>query len=328
MFGVGDYVCMLKSRGGGDVVAILDETNLSFGRKLNDVSAASVEAKSVSGIDAWSHELSIYRDQIEVWVGPLQQPQWETDMMSLVASDLMQWFERRTLSVNISWLNTDAAQIFSAVIDLALAADPTPNITLGVSDTGVLADRTVKATDRVRAGDILRELSRTAIDFTAIGRHVWAGGTEIPGTTPFTLVDGDLLSPKVVSKGSDAVTGASVLGTTSTVPIVADVGGVDALYGLVQQTYSESDIKDFNSAQAAAAARTLHGNPPPVYVSGILSSNAGCEMAQLIPGTRVTVHLDEIGRPVHQVMRLAQIDCSVQDGGEACELTLVPLGEV
>lgn len=338
LLGTGSYEVIAQGRGGAPLVEALKWSSLTFQRRLDDMSTTTVTCVTGSSpelgrLDAWRHELSVVRDQQEVWVGPLVTPSWEPEVVTLQANDLFFWFERRLLEIDRDFVNADAGQIFTVLAQDALSRDNSMGIVLSPSSTGVPATRSVSASERRRAADVLRELARTAIDFTAIGRTIRCGGQEVPTEVAFTLVDDTLRSPKLTSNGTDCATEATILGQNVAGAAVAGVAGAGtAEFGLVQQSYSESTIQDTSSAQAAARSHWEFAKVPPRSLSGVLTREAPVDFGDLIPGARVHVELSSLDAEVNADFRLLQVDVTVtpsdQGQQEEVAITLEPVGTV
>lgn len=333
LLGQGDYVVLAQLQGGA-LVDALRWSHLTFGRVLDASSSASVTVPAFSSpslgvLDGWSHEIGIRRNGEEVWVGPLQDPKWTQSEVTLPAADVYAWMQRRWLPRDRSYVDADAATIFAELAQDAMSTDPRPGLTIAASYTGVPATRTVLASDLTRAADVLDELARTAVDFTVIGRQLRVGGQEIPEVASFMLTDDVLDQPELESRGVDAATRVGVKGAGD---IVAIAGSPADGYGLVEQSYSESDIEDQASADAAAGTRYAFLREPPKYLTGVLKPDAPVDFADLVPGARVRAKLATLDRPVDQDFRLyaVDVDVSVSESGieESVKVTLQPMGTV
>lgn len=118
------YDAVLHWQGGKRLFAELDAvTSVTWGRKLNDFSEASVTLakREMSqlcwqklqplvdehgeiikpGISPWAHELSIYRDRALVWQGPVVEWTEKTDDIEIQARDVLAWMDRRVVDLNL-----------------------------------------------------------------------------------------------------------------------------------------------------------------------------------------------------------------------------------
>lgn len=333
---------------GGEPIAELPWTSLSWARELDDCSSASVQipitspkhrlAWAVAGLEAWEHELSIHRalsdgaDPTEVWVGPIVEPGWSDDQgVRIAARDVTQWWERRTLPYSRIWKDTELATIFAQVADDAMALDPSPGVIVTPTPTGIRGDRSVAAFAHKLASDVLRELGRDGIDYTTIGRNVLCGGLEVPAGRLLTLADGVLRKPQLGGQGLSTATRVHMLaGVGAAVPIDAIVGGISQTRGLVERVFQEGSIEDHASAQQAAWTRwdALHGMP--LSLKGDFDPRRGPTIAALIPGALAQAELAVGVRYVDQTVRLARVQVSATSGEQGISETVgaefVPVG--
>lgn len=345
ILGCGSYRAYIQTRGGADVLVELPWETLGFSRKLNEISDGSVTVGqagihdeeccwALSTLNAWEHELAIWRDDVLVWVGVVGDPTYTMAGTTAPARDLFSWFERRFLPGDRTFRAEDLGTIFSTMATDALAADNGMGITLTVSSVGVIGNRDVFAADRPRAADEMRELSRSAVDWTMIARELKAGGEEVPTADLGTFIDDNLLDPSLTIRGSLAATSIAVIGASSGAahnPVVGTAGvGVDPDLGLVETSYSESNILDANSARYAAEAKYEQLRVPPLYLDATLDPDTGVGFDELIPGARVDVVADIGCKRVNQGFRLlaVAVTAAVSDSGETeqVRVTLVPAG--
>ncbi|HZQ86300.1 MAG TPA: hypothetical protein VFA83_15740 [Acidimicrobiales bacterium] len=347
--GCGAWRGFLQCRGGG-VLTELPIVGGSMSRRLDDMSDArvTITGASVMGLDAgrraaclrdlrllnpWEHELSLWRDGEEVWVGPIVQPKWGVDSIDVVARDLFQWFEKRRLWRNRTFVATDLATIFETYAVDALHHDPTPAIDLAPTPTGITGDRTILAGAYRRAADELRELARSGLDFTFVARQMIVGGLELDVPAIPTLVTEHFTAPGPTCDldGLSAVTQTAVVGTNRTNqgdPIVGIAGGIDPELGLLQEVFNESSVGDHNSALAAADSRLDLLRHVPEVITGALASTAPVIFDQLVPGARCPLKLALLARDVDATYRLHDLAVSFSDQGETVTPTFVTIGTV
>ena len=337
--GCGDYRVFLQLSGGGTKLAELAYESLTFSRRLDDMSEASITLSAaqdadclpfLTSIEPFAYEVSIWRDDVEVWVGPVSEPAYDYDGMTLAARDLFWWLERRVLPTD-RFLTDDIATIAAIFFTDAIDQDPSPNISIIVSPTGIVASRQVYGVLRRRAADEIRELSRTGLDFTAIARTLRLGGVEV-GTDPLVLLSDDVFEVDVARfDGAATATEVFVLGASAgtVTPVGGQAGGIGA-QGLVQQVYSEPAILDTTSATAAAETRRDLLRTAPLFCSGRLLESAPVAFQRLIPGARVEIRQQVGFRRIEASMRLLEVNVSAQaqdDGfSEEVRLTLEPEG--
>lgn len=329
----------MAHRGGGRIQEFMYDTG-SWSRQLDDMGSGNVSVgaqglaspgcqAAIERLAAWEHELSIWRDEEEIWVGPVTEPiEHEEFLFKAPARDMFQWFERRTIDVDLMFTGIDVGVIFRSVAAAALAPDNGMGIVLNVNTTGVLASREYPAGRQVIAADALRELARTGIDFTAIGRTI-TGGAEIFTPDLPTLTTDMLISPKLTERGLGYASKVSIVGGGGTLPntaIIGMAGGVDPTRGLVKRTFSETSILDQGSADAAAASHLALLSSPLLELSGTLARDTPVSLASLVPGARWPVAVRVGARTVEQTMRLRTVTGTFDPLGDAIAVVLGPLG--
>jgi hypothetical protein len=329
--------------GGAVRQAEVAHSGLHYSRRLDEMTQADVSVAAgqdaaclpvLGSLRPFHHEVSIWRDHDNVWVGPFIDPSYSYEGMSLMARDLFQWFERRILPFDRTFIATDLADIATTYINDALSPDPSPNISFLAAPTGVLGSRSVAAATFRRAADELRELARTGLDWSMVGRTFRLGGEEIPTSNLVTLTEDifeiDEARMDGLSFANEVfVLGASGSGVSTPVRGSASDGTPSPL---VQQTFAEASILDFSSANHAAQTRLDLLRTDPWFVTGTLLPSAPLSFSDLVPGARVRL-LQQVGfRRLDVDLRLlaVTVDVSVSDTGdeESIRLELQPLGTV
>lgn len=350
-----DYVVQIARRGGSPVLTELPWSAFSYGRMLDEMSSASVTVP-VGAIDeeccavltdlrAWEHEIVIWQDGASDpdWVGPLIEPAWTRDAVTMQARDLFQHFERRRIGLfDYDPIIDDPVTIFEAFALDALSGDLTPNITLVVQSlAGFDAERIVLVSEHRIAADELRELSRTAVDWTMRGRELLISGDSL--NVPFVgIVDNeDIDNPTltqrgaesaslVVVKGSPGSSGTSATFGADTKQVVTVVGGVEPNIGLVERVFSDLTVREGQSTDQAAASRLALLNPPPHVLTFDLNQRSTIPRTSLVPGALIDPRVKLACREFSSMMRLAGVNVSVSasDTGpaESVTLTCEPVG--
>lgn len=343
--GCGDHLVRLQDRGGGVTRAErVPWASLSYGRRVDEITSARMTVDvngedfeaccmALADLKAWKHELSIWRDAEEAWVGPVGDPEFGLEDVLVTARDLFAWMERRNLEHDRSFTGDDLALVFQTYVEDALERDPSPNITLTVYGAGVVGDRQVKAAQKRRAADELRELARSGVDWTAYKREILVAGEELP-LAPLPLLTNDMVNePRLLPRGIESASEVSVVGATlpnSDIPASGSAGGIDPDIGLVQTTINESSIKDDRSCESAAENWLALLEGVPSYIRLELLPSAPVRFADLIPGARWPVALSFACRDVEETLRLQEVsvNATVEDSGvtETVSVTLEPLG--
>lgn len=337
--GCGTWQVYIAERGGNGKALLARWSSLRFRRDLNTMTQLSVVTAECGTLelDPWTHELAVWRDDEEAWVGPYLDESWQNRVATLGARDLFQHFERRPMVSDLSYSGSDLAYVFTGVAIDALSEDTTPGILVLARASGVIGDRDYLADENDRAADVLRELARNGVDFTMVGRTLVVGGAEIPVAALPELWDAHLPGHTAKRSGADLLTRVKVIGKPPRDPgdptIVSTRGGVDVDRGLVHTTFREQAIIDQTSADIAAQTRLDFRQDAPLFVTGRLDSSAPLSFGQLIPGAHVPVKLYDSGLRVVETMRLQTVDVAVTAGPdgsftEDVTVTLQTLGTV
>jgi hypothetical protein len=338
--GVGDDIqILLLTRGGGSVIAELNPVSGSFTRDVDATSTLEMTGVT-SGllgesccdnwdeVYPWNTEIIVYRDGRDAWCGPVTGVEFGYGTVKVTAADLTAWWDRRVLPTNLNFVNVDLATIFESVVTSAMSTDPVANFSITTTPTGILGTRTYLQTDYKYASDLLSELSKTGIDYSAYGRTILCGGEQVPADPYVVLTDEFWVQPPTISaRGNDQATQVIVLGKGVTGIATAGTAYTD-FYGLLVRTFSETEIEDVASAQAAANTR-LALLQDQLYIDsgtgGGLKPTAPITLPELIPGIRVRVDSSSSCRQVVADFRLKSVKVGF-DGSVSIDLQ--PLGTV
>lgn len=327
------YRVIARDRFTGQEVVELDFSQLDWDRRLNDVSEATVQMPpgccgKIAMLRPWRHELSISRDAVEQWCGPLVVQPNCVSGVTIKAQDMLGWASVRAIHNDHDWSMSDigAVQAAVALIEDGYAPDD-PNVLQYLTSfgTGVLGGRSYVANSKYVL-DALKDLAQGTLDFTTIGRRiiVMEKGWSL-GRTPLLTCDhfqGDLCTTAdgqaFVSRG--IVNGTGVTGTA---------GGLDPYYGLVERIVDNSAIGRQTTADQTASGLLSGGDVPllvqPPQGSGMSPDTPVC-LENLVPGVTVPVSIDCTCRSATQDMRLTQLKVSVSAGGETIAPLLSPIG--
>jgi hypothetical protein len=343
------YEAYVLQRGGqvavGQITAL---TQIQWSRVLNDVSKASLQLGGVGGrisqkccdllsqINPWEHELGIYRNGELVWVGPITHLSFDTQnvKVSISAMDIFSWMDRRKIYDEIlSDDTTPCTTTFQRVFSSATAPDPSFRPALAITPGTISGARQYLPLQQKMAGDVLRELARTVVDFTVVNRTVYVTSVELNLPSVATATDEHWTQPPVIEiNGENIATSITVTGPGAgeagyDLYGIAKVGsdGVDPNLGLIDKVVSEPTLLDQDSIDHNAASRLALINQPLVYTTkGRLSPYFPMLMSELIPCVKIDLRLDAFCRPVLSQYRLHQVDVTVGFDQEDVELTLFP----
>jgi hypothetical protein len=333
----------------------------------------------VDEIDPWAHELAIYRDSRLVWIGPILDLDYDNDSgdTTVYARDRLAWADKRildnwtanpTLGIFQSLIrpldglptegyfstldqtppspddDMDVATIFQVLFNQAYNKYGTAGqfgLTIsGISATNVRTIYEVYDEDRRMAGDELRTLARTGIDFTVVTNQLICGGQEIDPTTNIQLTDAHWLTlPKTDVKGIQMRTiqylaggGGGAQGYDEDATFRA-VSANTATYGFLDVFSNEPDLLDDditvpnNGIESGARGRLDLNDQPVGYVSGgQLGPNAPVTIDQLIPGIGIQLRLKGTCRPILTRYRVHKVDVEITPDNEDISLELYPIG--
>lgn len=283
LLGCGSYRVFIQERGGAHYTCeLLDTISIRFSRVLNEISDAEIEVSMrccgpLSSVNPWQHEVAIFRNDEQVWVGPIIDLEFNAsdEKITVYAKDLLTWADRRLVelaNVDYDTESTDLADAYVWLLEHAYCKDPW-GMTWGIDPTGIPVQRFYPSFDKaagdrwgggyVACGEDMRTLSESGIDFTVINRHLWGGSLEIisPGssgvvlldqhfkTTPTVKVTGSKYTNRAVSAGGQggmmgfyddqiAIYPATIGPITPTL-----LDSVQQQYGLVE-TFLTTDILD------------------------------------------------------------------------------------
>lgn len=336
-----NYTAAFFENGGGRPIGeALDLSSVKWGRVLDDTSTAEIVVPiisaeccaAVSSARAWCNDVGIFRDDQMVWEGPISLLNYGRDDTVITAKDVTAWLFVAEIPNTIDYTTAtgigpaDLALIAERVITEALT-DYDPNVLpfLQVSLSGVVGERLYDAL-ATYAGDALKELASTGLDYTALGHRIIIGPEAAFARLP-QLQDEDFLGElRVLEDGGGTITKAIVIGQG----VTAISGGV-GVCGKITRIVKEDAIKDLPSAQAEADALVRAGTPTPLVLEvpdGVqLSPECPIGIMDLVPGVVIPVASMATCREVNTDMRLLKLDVEyTAAGGEVVKVSLAPTG--
>lgn len=156
-------------------------SSLKWERVLDDISTAEVEipdqyggvacCAKYGGLVPWRYGITIERDGVTVWRGPVTQVARRGGAITVSAADAFVRFKRRlaTRTESLRYINNDAGQMFADICNTrARVPSDAWEFAVPQPDTGVSLTRTVVAREFSMAWDILEDLLDSSIDMTVI----------------------------------------------------------------------------------------------------------------------------------------------------------------
>lgn len=342
ILGCGETEIFVTQRCGSPTIGRLTGVSEAVYTRLLDETGQAVITVSIAGngaadeaccdilgrITSWAMEISIVRDGQIVFAGPIVGVLHKRSQVIIAARDVTAWLDKRLIHNDLDFTEgTNMTAIAEAIIRDALEPDdPCVLDYLDVSPSVLTAARTYGAESQY-AGEAIRELTGTGVDYTTVGRRIILGGPLIWG--PFaTLRDEDILADvEVEERGLEAATSWLIEGSG----VVGRAGGVDSFYGLLESRFAEDEILTEDDANVSAASRLDASNPPPLFVTvpgdSKLSPQAPVCFEQLIPGVLIGVSLQDLCRPVQVTQRLVAVGVTVNGEDESVAISLAPIGQ-
>ena len=364
--GCGQYEVYFKSRGGGQFICrALNLTQVSYGRKLNDVSEASVTfgirglegdcCECVAAINPWEHEMAVYRDGAEVWCGPITGGELDQAGLSMRfdAKDLSAWFDHRWVEIagdDIEFDQADITEVFNWLIGHAYYKDPWNMEWFFNKKLNIPLDRTYAGfdprTDRwggnyPMVGPELRDLTNSGIDYTVVRRSMLAGDLRNISVVSGRILDNHWVTiPKITVVGTTMGTEVGIAGGNGgtygwyddQIWIERPTDEELAKYGLLQYFEPAPTLDDAETTalpnpitQWAFNMHELRKQPYEYISGGDLSSTAPFTFDDLVPGNYFRVDLSQTCRTVQQTYLLTSLSVSYAES-ETISVELVPPG--
>lgn len=198
--GCGEYRLFVQERCATRYVAELKgATSISYGRRLDEISEAEITLGSaccadLNDVNPWQHELAIYRNDEQVWVGPIVDMDLSPvdDTVNIFAKDLLEWTNHRLVELaNIDYdaEETDLADAYTWLLNHAYCKDPWC-MSWSIDPIGIpVKGRFYPSFDKaggerwgggyIVVGDEMRALSEAGVDYTVVNRHLWGGDVQV-----------------------------------------------------------------------------------------------------------------------------------------------------
>ena len=117
-------------------IDLADITKLTWTRRMDEVSEAEVEigltgdssqtcCACLANVEPFCHELHIWRDGQEVWVGPIEAIRYERDRVTIKARDSLAWLDVRIPTDDIEFSSTSPFYTGTTLVDNPLLSTAT-----------------------------------------------------------------------------------------------------------------------------------------------------------------------------------------------------------
>lgn len=339
--GCGEYTVQITTRCGGRVKCDVTKAseNLEWGRTMDATSetkfrvtlsgdTGQVCCECLGETRTWINSVNVLRDGNLVWFGPVFNLRYRSDYVEVIARDITAWWDKRAIHNSYVFEDATLREIIETLMRDALAEDDPcellSRVHYGAALDEIRIDRTVTAYEGY-LGDIMRDLAKSYIDFTAIGSAVFIDAPLKWG--PFTTLTDEHFQTEleVEERGVEAATRQITSGGDDGITGIA--GGVDPHYGLLEELVSEDSIDTVKDARRASENRLVASNPAPLYLNipdgAKLSPKAPTCIEQLVPGTYFKTSLRDVCRPIQTTSVLTALKVKV-DPDEEVGITLSP----
>lgn len=313
--GCGTHTARIVDRSGATVAEADTLLECEWTRELDEFSSGRVLigpagdcCNRLKDVRAWRHQLHIYRDGQPVWQGTIIQPEWHADRVELFAADILAWLDLRVPHESISFEGSDLTEIASWLIEDALAPDDPGHDLYVVGPCGVSGGRAY--TQKVgQTGDHLRDLAETGLDYTAVGSTIILlpeGHMASVGR----LTDADFPEELVVAEDGSSLATRWIVAGDEESGVIAEAGGVDPYYGLMERYVEQTSITTTASALEAARARLRTSLPAPLFIDTqqvTISPDAVIDVPKLVPGWCLDVTSTITCRTVAQRLKITGV---------------------
>lgn len=327
-------------------------TYLKWTRKLSEVSTAEATVNVVGDaftsccqclaeVEPWCHELHIWRDGKEVWVGPVQQMVYTYEDVRIVAKDVLAWTEVFIPPFDIDYTNPlghDLAEIAEDIITLAFVdnewACELNYIQADTDPSNIFGQRYFPAFTGT-AFDFLDALADTGVIYTTIGRTIFVAAP-LSGQ-PFNLQRLALLTDEHIMGDITVTKDGDLQGNRFYVHWDGDLGVPEVstaseMYcsGPVERLREGEGLVTEQDAQDAADAYVLNQTIAPrlmeIPPGSQLSPDTPVKIEELIPGATFDVSLTKLCVQLVRSFRLTGVEVEYSpDDGEQVKIDLDPV---
>lgn len=355
-----NHSAVVYDRGGQARFVSIDElVSIDWNRIGDDVSMANLTfrgsrcSENVKYIEPGRHELVVFRGAQRVWEGPITYMNFQGDVVTLQARDVMHYTNRTIMrsSYNNAYPHvTTCIKRSVAILQAELGRNweklqPPINVlpyltAIERADDSKTARHTL-AYERTVFDEIDEMAARSGMDYTVVGRRIILFDTDTAlGRTPI-VTDADLIGAiDVVSYGMEVAAFAAVTGAEGQTGIHAGINGYpDPYYGaweILDDAYDEESGTDrpTQTELNSQAQRNVSGRyPTPVAVripdgSTVAASSPLYDPDLLVPGIQVPVLARFPSRELSQITKLREMKFSEDENGETLTITTVATNSI
>lgn len=338
----------ITGRCAGTVVCVLDDqvSSYNWSRLLDDVSKAEVTValggdpfftcgQCLADTEPWCHELHVWRDGEEVWVGPIQEIEYSFNEITVRASDSLAWLGVRIPTASIApAVPEDLTTTAIGLLTQAFSED-SPTYTcemdnLFTEPSGHVIQTFYEAYNQT-ALEILRDLGELGLNFTTLGRTIVLVGDSIPLTPLILLNDEHVIGNIVVTKDGTLQGNRFYVhfNDDGGIPVVGEAAEFYC-YSAIERIRDGEGLPDGASAgQAAdqyAAASAITPRVVEIPSGSRLSPDTPWTINQMVPGARVDVAITRLPLALTSSFILTGVEVTGNSAdGESVGITLIPL---
>lgn len=334
-------------------------TSIDWERVGDDISMANMRLfgstcdADLTDVEPGRHEIVIFRGSQRVWEGPLTYLKFAGDVVEIQARDIMHYTYRTRLSrgYNNAYPNvTTCIKRSLNILRIELnrqweRIDPPINVLPYVqaierSDDSKTSRKT--SANQSSVFDDIDSMARTSgMDYTVVGRRLILHDTDTAlGRTP-VLSELDIAGDVAVTVyGMETAAYAVVTGGDGQYGTAVGINGFpDPYYGaweIIDDAYDETEGTDMPSQAEliSQAQRNVKDRiPTPVELrisdgSSLANTSPLYDVDLLVPGVQIPVIANFPQRRLSQMQKLRRVRWYEDEGGERCEITLLPTHSV
>lgn len=352
--GCGEPAVFISLRCSATICVLPNESivELQWDRRLNEISQARVEVAltgdaisaccaCLAEAEPWCHELHIWRDGEEQWVGPIRKITYTYESVKIEASDVLGWAEVFIPPVDIDFmdpLGTDLVEIAEFIVTLTYANNDFScelNYLQAETElTNIFGLRFFPAFTGT-AASMLDALADTGVFYTTIGRTIFIAAPQDGNPTSLTrlalLTDEHILGNVEISKEGDLQGNRFYVHWDGDLGIPEVSEALDMYCsGPVERMVDGGGIQDEASAQQAAdsyvAAQAIAPRILEIPAGSRLAPETPVTIDKMIPGAVFDVSITRLCVNLVRSFRLQRVELVyTPSDGEEVLVTLEPL---
>lgn len=345
-----EYTAAIHAQGGIVLFYQIPQVSkVQWSRVIDDASTAVIEVPAagmsseccgkLAQVDAWGHELSIYRDGLLVWQGPILDVLEDraANVVRISAWDVIGYLNRRfNHSAYTDYSDLIGVLMKDLIQDGFSVSDPNVLFYLEPGDiSAVQIVRLDAPPGTFYIADQLRDFAGMGMDFTTIGRRILLRPEfqrPVNAQPKFNLFDKDFLGPISVRRsGISTATYVSAVGEGA--QNYSNIGvPTDPFYGRVEVITDVDQQTNLASLQQIANDVRRESYPTPTLIvvptDAQLSPSTPVGVNELVCCTRVDVFIQSICRTVQQTFKLVGVSGLWENGTESIGISLGPFPEL